>query len=72
MTDTNSPKRRGRPPKPRAWVDDPWSATRAQSPYPTRHMRIRAGVIEQAWQHPAGIAWRPLPVVPDDSPEWED
>ena len=60
MTDTNSPKRRGRPPKAPA------------PPVATARLRLRAGVLEQAWQHPTGTAWRAVPVVPDTAPDWED
>ena len=43
-----------------------------REPTPTARIRIRAGVVQQAWQHPTGIEWRPLPVVPDTAPDWED
>lgn len=39
---------------------------------PTTRLRHKPGVgIQQAWQHPAGIEWRSLPVVAADAPDWE-
>ncbi len=58
------PKRRGRPPKvpmdPRAWLVGP-----------TTRLRLKAGRIQQAWQHHNGTQWRDLPAVADDAPDWE-
>lgn len=75
---TDAPKRRGRPPKvrpadapPPAWASDPWSAVRAV-PTPTTRIRVRAMVLQQAWQYPDGVQWRTLPVVAPDAPDWED
>ena len=45
---------------------------RDTAPWPTHRLRIRAGAIQQAWQHPTGIEWRAVPVVPDNAPDWED
>ena len=55
----------------RPWVVDARSALR-DAPTPLPRMRLRAGQVQQAWQHPTGIEWRPLPVAPDTAPDWED
>lgn len=60
-----------------AWPDltvtqfESWRAGRAD-PVPTQRYRFKGGAMQQAWQHPTGVQWRPLPIVPADAPDWED
>lgn len=63
MSDT--PKRRGRPPKNAPAKADPY-------PQPVADLRIKAGRLQRAWQHPTGTQWRDVPVVPESAPDWED
>lgn len=38
----------------------------------TMRLRVKDGLIQQAWQHENGIQWRTLPVVSADAPDWEE
>lgn len=42
------------------------------TPMPTVRLRVKAGTVQQAFRHPTGTEWRPLPVVPESAPDWED
>jgi hypothetical protein len=64
MTDT--PKRRGRPPKAR---DVPMVT---MAPTPLDSYRVKAGRLQRAWQYPNGRGWHDVPVVPESAPDWED
>lgn len=97
MSDT--PKRRGRPPKRRVqdWPSADEIAARLRKPMPvtptdaalkavvagmvnlmvegamaTIRLRLKAGTLQQAWQHPTGTQWRDVPAVADSAPDWED
>ena len=72
---TDAPKRRGRPPK--VWTGPTDAAMLGAAPgfapsRPTQCLRIKAGALQQAWQHATGTQWRQVPVVPADAPDWED
>lgn len=81
---SDQPKRRGRPPKVRVETfrgipvplkpfGDPAAGGGASTVCePTCVLRIKAGALQQAWQHATGTQWRQVPVVPADAPDWED
>ena len=63
---TDQPKRRGRPPKVRPAPPSEIELavmSELDPPFPTNCMRIKAGTLQQAWQHATGTQWRP---------DWED